>query len=356
MNLFDALRPWTEVVLDQVPGPRAVRRPHPPRPERPGRDEADRRGARRLARAGGRPRRVRVPVPRARRLPRGQRRRARRRARGPNGLLVPFCRVNPHDDPAPRGRAQPGRRGPGDQAASARRGSSRSTTRAFGRSIALAERALAAGADPRRPRHPGARPARRRAGRGVPERAADPRPRRHLRPVLDLAGGRRPAEPAVRHRLVDPGRPRDAVLARAARADRVRLGRSLRQHVHLGRVPAPLGPRSSGSRTTRSARSRPSSRCGSPPASRRSRRDRRSASASGLRTCCSTASPSSCCSARSARCGASTRPRCSRSRASPATSPTRSTTRPCSPRFAVCSTTTRSTPPRTPTRAGGSRS
>ena len=73
-----------------------------------------RRRAARGAAGGRRARRVRVPDARARRLSRRQRHGDRGGARRSDGLLVPFCRVNPHDDPLPRGRARarpPGARG-----------------------------------------------------------------------------------------------------------------------------------------------------------------------------------------------------------------------------------------------------
>ena len=275
-------------------------------------------------------------------------------ARDSDGLLVPFCRVNPHDSPVPEAERSLDERRQGDQASPARRAvHARPPEGPLARRAR--RRALAAGPDPRRPRHPRARPARRPAGRGVPERPADPRPRRDLRPVLDLARRRRSAEPAVRHRVVDPGRPPGAVLARAAGADRVRQRRPLRQHV-ISAAFQLRWPLQLGFSPTRSARSPPSSRCGSPPASRSSRPARRSESVIGHRICCSTGSSSSCCSARWGRCAASTRPRCSRSRGWPATSPRRSTTRPCSRRSARCSTAMTRTRPRIPTSAGGSRS
>ena len=118
----------------------------------------------------------------------------------------------------------------------------------------------------------------------------------------------------------------------------------------LGRVPDALGAAARALGRPDPLDRRPGSRCGSRPASRSSRPGRRSANANRPPTCCSTASPTSCCSARSATMrGGRRRPRCSRSPGWPATSRTRSTTRPCSRRSAGCSTTTRSTRPSTRT-------
>ena len=79
--------------------------------------------------------------------------------------------------------------------------------------------------------------------------------------------------------------------------------------------------------------SAPANRCGSPPAISSSRPGRRSVSASAPGMCCSTASLSSSRSGRSCRFGAtSSVPRCSTSASSLARSRTRSTTRPCSRR------------------------
>ena len=209
-----------------------------------------------------------------------------------DGLLVPFCRVNPHHGALAEAERCARRRRPRDQAAPARRAVH---ARPPGRAPAgrARPRAHAAGADPRRTRNPGARPARRPARRGVSQRAADPRPRGHLRPVMDLARRRRPPEPAVRHRLVDAGRHAVAVLAGAARADRVRQRRSVRGDGDVGGVPAALGAAGRPVARADPLDRRRASRCGSPPASPCSPPARRSASTSGRRTCCSTASRSS---------------------------------------------------------------
>ena len=224
--------------------------------------------------------RVRVPDARARRLPAGQRHGDRGGRASSGGLLVPFCRVNPHDDAGRRGRALPRRRRPRDQAAPARRAVHARPSRRSATLVALAdERRL---------------PILIHAGRGIPalglhavELAGEFPDARlilahagDLRPVVDLARRARPPEPAVRHRLVDAGRPADAVLARARRvrscspATRPTAPRRCRRR-------SSSAPRCrSGSRPSRSARSPPSRRCGSPPASRCSRPARRSASAS----------------------------------------------------------------------------
>ena len=103
-------------------------------------------------------------------------------ARGAGWPARPVLPREPARRPGRRGRALPGRRRPGDQAPPARRAvhARPPEVRAL---VALAHERCAAGPDPRRPRDPGARPARGRARRGVPGRAADPRPRRDLRPV-----------------------------------------------------------------------------------------------------------------------------------------------------------------------------
>ena len=171
----------------------------------------------------------------------------------------------------------------------------------------------------------------------VPQCPADPRPRRDLRPVVDLARGRATcpnllfdtawwiaADLAALFSLVPPGQilfASDAPYGNTSSPPRSSSG----------------GDFSSGSRATRSARSRRGSRSGSPPASRSSRPAPRSASATGPPTSCSTAwrvLPA----VRRARHDARQRrrPRCSRSRGSPATFRTRSTTRRCSRRSAGC--------------------
>ena len=59
------------------------------------------------------------------------------------------------------------------------------------------------------------------ARRAQPGRAADPRPRRDLRPGLAVARAARPPQRPDRHGVVEPGRPRRAVRARAAGEHRV---------------------------------------------------------------------------------------------------------------------------------------
>ena len=109
--------------------------------------------------AGARPRMLRVPDARARRLPAGQRRRARRCRANADGLLVPFCRVNPHDgavaeaERASADGAQGIKLHPRAEQFTLDHPDVRSTRRAR-------QRARAADPDPRRPRDPGARPAR----------------------------------------------------------------------------------------------------------------------------------------------------------------------------------------------------
>ncbi len=114
-----------------------------------------------------------------------------------------------------------------------------------------------------------------------------------LRSLLDLARCPRPSQPAVRHRMVDAGRPADAVRARARRARSCSPPTLPTAPPGCRPSSAPLRAPGRASRRSRSARSPPSSRCGSPPASRCSPPARQSASVSGRRTCCSIASPSS---------------------------------------------------------------
>ena len=193
----------------------------------------------------------------------------------------------------------------------------------------------------------------------VPRRAPDPRPRRDHRPVVDLAGRGRPAEPAVRHRLVDAGRPAGAVLAGAARPDRCSPAtRPTATRWSRPRSSFGWGCRR-GCRPSRSARSPPTSRCGSPPASRSSRRgpaDRRARA----RRACAAGPGRGVPAARHDRVDArrsTALPRCWRSAGSPARCPTRSTTRPCSRRSAsLLDQLRRGDRPRTPTTAAGSRS
>ena len=175
--------------------------------------------AARRARAGRRARR-RLPDARAGRLPRGQRRRDRGRRR----------RARPARRVLPR---QPARR-------RARRGASARSTRA--RAASSCTRAPSSSAWTSRPspsssrsRTSAALPVLIHAGRGIPAlgrdhgparraqpgRAPDPRPRRDLRPRLAVARAARPPQRPDRHGVVEPGRPRGAVRARAAGERRV---------------------------------------------------------------------------------------------------------------------------------------
>ena len=276
-------------------------------------------------------------------------------ARDADGLLVPFCRVNPHDNPVPE-----------------------------------AERSLAAGArgiklHPRAEQftldHPKVRsivalanerslPVLIHAGRGIPAlglhavELAEEFPNARL--ILAHAGTSDlswiwrvagdlpnllfdtawwiPADLEALFSLVPPGQ---IVFASDAPYGNTFISAAfqLRWPLQLGFSPDQIRSIASepvaADRRRRAARSRPA---------------RRSESVNGHRICCSTGSSSSCCSARWARCAASTRPRCSRWPGWPATFPRRSTTRRCSRRFDRCSTATRPTRPSTRTSAGGSRS
>ena len=269
MNLFDELRPWSEVVLDQVPGLELFdAHTHLGQNDPDGMKQTGPELVSSLELAGARGA-FTFPFHEPDGYPAANDD-VLAAARDSNGLLVPFCRVNPHDSPVPEAERslENGAKGIKLHPRAEQFTLDHPKVQSI---VALAnERSL---------------PVLIHAGRGIPalglhavqlaEEFPDARlilaHAGHLRPVLDLACRRRPAEPAVRHRLVDPGRPRGAVLAGAAGPDRVRQRRPLRQHDDLGRVPAPLGRSSSGCRRSRSARSRPSSRCGSPPASRSSR-------------------------------------------------------------------------------------
>ncbi len=135
-----------------------------------------------------------------------------------DGMLVPFCRVNPHD-----GALQEAER----SLAAGARGIKLHPRAELFTLDHPAVRSLAALANERR------LPILIHAGRGIPAlglhavelagrvpgRTADPGARGDLRSVLDLARGARPPEPAVRHRLVDARGPGVAV-QRSCRPDR----------------------------------------------------------------------------------------------------------------------------------------
>ena len=134
-----------------------------------------------------RPGRVRVPDARARRLSAGQRHgdRRPRASRRPAGAVLPRQPARRTRWPRPSGAST---RAPGGSSCTRGPSSSRSTTprsASWSRSPTSGPLPILIHAGPR---DPGARAARRRARRGVSERAADPRPRRDLRPVVDLAG------------------------------------------------------------------------------------------------------------------------------------------------------------------------
>ena len=96
----------------------------------------------------------------------------------------------------------------------------------------------------------------RAAGRALPGRDADPRPRRDLGPRLAVEGAAGPSERPDRHLVVEPGRSRRAVRAGAALVDRVGERLALRPpdrgHRHdlalrpPGRALAGAGPRRRG--------------------------------------------------------------------------------------------------------------
>ena len=163
--------------------------------------------------------RRRVPDARAGRLLRAE----RRRDLGGGCVRRPFGRLLPARPARPsggRGAALPGRGRGRDQAAPAR-GAVHDGRAGRARDRRGRARASRSRADPRRARDPRAGARHRRAVERVPGRAADPRPRRDLRPRVAVARAARAPERLHRHRVVEPGRPHRAVLARRAVADRV---------------------------------------------------------------------------------------------------------------------------------------
>ena len=142
------------------------------------------------------------------------------------GRLVAFCRVNPH---AARARGGPPRAWtPGRVGIKLHPRAEQFTLHTPGgaRHHRARARARAAGPDPRRPRHPRARPRHGQALRGVPRRAADPRALRDLRPRLAVARAARPPERPDRHGVVGAGGPHRRLHARARR--RTSCGRATR--------------------------------------------------------------------------------------------------------------------------------
>ena len=350
MNLFDELRPWADVVFDQVPGLELfdahthLGQNDPDGMKQTGEELVT---ALELASARGA---FAFPF----HEPDGYAAAndaVLAAARDADGLLVPFCRVNPHDSPVPE-----------------------------------AERSLAAGAKgiklhPRAEQftldHPQVRsivalanerslPVLIHAGRGIPALGLDavelaeefPDVRLILAHagICDLSWIWRvagdlpnllfdtawwiPADLEALFTLVPPGQ---IVFASDAPYGNTFISAAfqLRWALQLGMSHDQIRSIASG-QSLRIAAGEPLRPAG--PADRRARASSASAARPGRR--------SSCCSARSARCGASTRPKCSRSRGSRATCPTRSTTRLCSRRSARCSTATTRTRRSTPTSAG----
>ena len=246
-------------------GPRrldALRRPHAHRPQRPRRLQADARRScwRRSAAAGARRSCSRCTSPTATRRPTTSR--SRRRADS-GGRLVAFCRVDPHDGAASPRRARcldAGARGiklhPRAEQFTLHEPGVREL-------VALAHERARAGPDPRRPRHPRARPGHRAARRGE---FPDARLILAHAAISDLAWLWRvlpdAPEPLRRHGVVEPGRPDRPVHARAARADR------------SGRATRRTGARSTAAvatlRCARPGRARRTSRCAPSPAARSS--------------------------------------------------------------------------------------
>ena len=148
-------------------------------------------------------------------------------AAGSGGRLHALCAPRPARRPARRGGTLPGRgRGRAEAPSSGRalraaRQRHRADRRAGGR-------APAADHHPRGARDPRARPRHGRVGHALPGGSTHPGPRRDQRPGLDLARGRAPAQPLLRHRVVARGRPARALRARPARPHPVRQRHALR--------------------------------------------------------------------------------------------------------------------------------
>ena len=234
---------------------------------------------------------------------------------------------------ARRGRAR-------DQAAPARRAvrDGRAGRRRAGRARARAPRA---GADPCRPRHTGAGGEHRPARRASPGRDADPRPRGDLRPRMAVARAAVAPERADRQLVVEPGRPRRAVRARAARERRLRERLALRAPAAVGGVGAAL--RAAG-RLHAGAAAR--HRRGHDRARARRRRAGRARAAAGpaarrRSTCCSSARSRTCARRSRGSPPAPTRPSRSGSPGSRARSAPTARARTCTPRCSSSSTATR---------------
>ncbi len=204
------------------------------------------------------------------------------------GRLVAFCRVDPHAHALPEARRclDAGARGiklhPRAEQFTLSEPAVRDADRAR-------PRAARAGADPRRPRDPGARARHRAAVRRVPARAADPRARRDLRPRVAVARAARPSEPVHRHGVVGPGGHDGPVHARAAGERAVGERRAVRAAAHVGGdAPAPRRP--GGPRRACAAVDR--GRADGAPAQRRRRRSTRvrRRSSRGRSTRCSSGS------------------------------------------------------------------
>ena len=242
------------------------------------------------------------------------------RVRGPLGRPTrPVRAARARRGPDRGGAPLPRPRGARDQAPSARsevpaqRRAARARLRARGR-------ARRPDPHPRRPRpaadRGGARATRRRA-RGD---AAHPRPRRHRRPRQPRVPLLGQARRLLRHLGLERHRPARAAAARAAGADRLRLGLPVRPAARLAAPLVSASPASRASTTGSCGTCSPATRTGSRTArsrsSRRSRRaptssssrSRRRASTSTSRWRCRSSSPGS--RTASARSGSrSTRPR-----------------------------------------------
>ena len=210
-----------------------------------------------------------------------------------DGRLFAFCRLDPHDSPLEEARRCLDNGARGIKLHPRAEGFNLDHPGAAGR-VRPRRRAPAADPLPRRARHPRARPPRRRGLLAPSRAAADPRPRRHLGPRLDLARGARPPEPVLRHRVVVAQRRAGAVRAGAARPDPDGQRRALRHagvRRHDGDPPRAAGRAQPGRRCAACSAPR---RAGWPSARTRSTSGRRPASSRSRAIRCWSASTRSC--------------------------------------------------------------
>ena len=161
-----------------------------------------------------------------------------------DGRLRSLCRVQPRD-PGAVAEAQALPRGRRERHQAAPAGGGVHALRAVGaRARRGRARAPRGGADPRRPRHPGARAGHGAALGRVPRRPADPRPLRDLGPGVAVARAPRPPEPVHRHGVV--GARRRARDVRAVPARQHRVGERLALRAPARRRDADAAARAAG--------------------------------------------------------------------------------------------------------------